>query len=1011
VPCLNDHQVSALLLGTLPSGVADESERHLLDCDRCVAAAAGASARDRLVDALQAPGDQLDADDTDDRSAISSLVERLGGWADDAHAPACTPEELQQILAPPDSEGEIGRLAHFRILEILGAGGMGIVFKAEDVELERIVALKVMRPALAAKEGAKRRFRREALAAAAFEHENIVTIYQVEEDRGVPFFSMQWLEGESLRERLRRREKLPVAEALRITREIATGLAAAHARGLLHRDIKPDNIWLHADNTGDATSSAVSCEPRVKIVDFGLVRSLDEPSSLTHSGMILGTPQYMAPEQACGEEVDGRSDLFSVGCVLYHMLTGRPPFVAPNVVATLVAVSKADVTPPHDVDPAIPRRVSDLTMRLLAREPTDRIASAAELARETAEIERDLPKLLAAPTRPPRRRRLLFGALAAGLAAIALGVIAVQTNRGTLVIEADQDVAVLVEGDAVERHHKSSGQKYELRVGENPLRPGEYEIVTRDPESGLEFSSREFAILRGDQKSNRVTLEPPREQVVAGDGVPPMPPQHIDDAAATGSARRTIAPTWPPTDPLSRVETTLGIQPGQPLSPLALVQNPRQLGDAISYTIEPADHRGGVTDAAFSPDGTRIATAGQDGTVRIYDARNFTQGPQQIIVCPGSVIRVVWSPTGKYLATAIESPTASICVWLAENEPSLVGKIYRSTTQLAWSPDEELLAFSDGGIQFWSLVLGVLPSFGVTGEISHRPWSADGQTLATLSHEGEIQLWEIMDNRSATRGASLGRLYKSPPVFAEQGNYLAALEVPESDGSSGPLPHSIHLWDAQTRQRVRNILLGRSSYANLAWAPDGSQIAAIGAYGSRENATLWDVQTGDRLPMAEPRWPLFLTDAQQRIGSWSPDGGHLLGTLYGNALLWDGTADTWTNVAGTDTESSAQSRGDYLAVRHSRYSRERGERSDQLDLWHLPQRELQLSVAASDMESFSLSPSGKYLAVVGPNVADARPRRSGREELDNRLVLHVYDTESGKLLGNREFQAAASLGA
>jgi serine/threonine protein kinase len=243
MPCLNDHEVSDLLLGVLPSDMAEASERHLLDCDSCARAAGETDVRDGLIDALQPADDELQSGESDDdRSAISILIERLGGWADDAQRAACTPEELRQILTPPESDDEIGRLAHFRILEILGAGGMGIVFKAEDVELERIVALKVMRPALAAKPGAKRRFRREALAAAAFEHENIVTIYQVEEDRGVPFFSMQWLEGESLRTRLRRHEKLPAAEALRITREVATGLAAAHARGLLHRDIKPDNI-------------------------------------------------------------------------------------------------------------------------------------------------------------------------------------------------------------------------------------------------------------------------------------------------------------------------------------------------------------------------------------------------------------------------------------------------------------------------------------------------------------------------------------------------------------------------------------------------------------------------------------------------------------------------------------------------------------------------------------------------------------------------------------------------
>src|SRR5262245_34629010 len=165
------------------------------------------------------------------------------------------------FLSPPKAAGEIGWLGPYRVLKVLGSGGMGVVFQAEDPDLKRIVAIKAMKPVLAASSAAGQRFRREAQATAALKHDNIVTIYQVGEDRGVPFIAMEFLEGEPLEARLRREGKLPVAEVIRIGKEIARGLAAAHKRDLMHRDIKPANIWLEADSG------------RVKIVDFGLARA------------------------------------------------------------------------------------------------------------------------------------------------------------------------------------------------------------------------------------------------------------------------------------------------------------------------------------------------------------------------------------------------------------------------------------------------------------------------------------------------------------------------------------------------------------------------------------------------------------------------------------------------------------------------------------------------------------------------------------------------------------------
>ena len=231
---------------------------------------------------------------------IESLIERQ----------AIGREDLERILDPPRVPDELGRIGKYRVMEFIAAGGMGLVFKAEDTDLNRPVCIKVMHPALAMKPDAKIRFERESRAAARLRSERIVTLLDVGTQRELPYFVMQLLDGESLRSRLARLGKLPAESAIHYVRQIAEGLRHAHAMGIVHRDIKPDNIW-------------ITLEDDVKLLDFGLARALDESANLTTSGGLLGTPHYMSPEQIQGQPLDGRSDLFSVGIVLYEMLTGE----------------------------------------------------------------------------------------------------------------------------------------------------------------------------------------------------------------------------------------------------------------------------------------------------------------------------------------------------------------------------------------------------------------------------------------------------------------------------------------------------------------------------------------------------------------------------------------------------------------------------------------------------------------------------------------------------------------
>jgi serine/threonine protein kinase len=281
--------------------------------------------------------------------------------------PAADDRAGLEFLGPATKPGSLGRLGHYEVLNVLGRGGFSTVVRAFDEKLQRVVAIKVLSPQLAATSPPRKRFLREARAFAAVHHENVVQIHAVEE-KPIPYLVMEHIAGQTLQEKLDATGPLETPEMLRLAVQLAHGLAAAHAKGLIHRDIKPSNILLEA-GTG----------PRVKLIDFGLVRVADD-ASLTHSGVVAGTPMYMAPEQAQGEAVDQRADLFSLGSVFYVMLSGRPPFRATTMVAVLKRVVEDTPRPIRETIPEVPRWLCDVIAKLHAKKPEDRFQTAKEVA-------------------------------------------------------------------------------------------------------------------------------------------------------------------------------------------------------------------------------------------------------------------------------------------------------------------------------------------------------------------------------------------------------------------------------------------------------------------------------------------------------------------------------------------------------------------------------------------------------------------------------------------------------
>jgi WD40 repeat protein len=608
-------------IGRTSEEAAAVLDRHLAECAACRQNLPDAVEEDEFVAAFRCQARQpvprnalLEALRGKLYAVVASANSSEPGTASEESAATATPcdqgpadpEGWRALLAPAQQLDEIGRLGPYRVLKLIGAGGMGVVFQAEDPQLRRLVALKSMRPGLAASPAACQRFLREARLTGALMHDHIVPIYHVGEERGTPFLAMPLLSGETLAERLGREEHLPIDEVLRIGRELAEGLAHAHERGLIHRDIKPANIWLEAPSG------------RVKILDFGLARSCQEETHLTQSGLIMGTPSYMAPEQANLGTVDARSDLFSLGCVLYRLSTGEVPFKGSTVMAVLAALTNDQPRPVDDINPEIPADLSSLVMRLLAKDPAARPASAREVIQEIKAIEnrrfqaaREQPAADPVPEPAARagKRRRWVATVAAGLmamAALVAGIVlTINTGKGTVVIETDSDVEVLVRrgGEEIVILDRKSNQQATLDAGTYTveLKKGDRDTLT--------LETKEFTLRRGKEVIVRVTRK-------AAPNSGTSPPERS-------------SPIGPPPSTSARAGNTLdNLDPAQIPAEERFDWQPKELVAVIGTHARRM--WGACSDVQISPDGKLVAVGAEaPAMVVVFDMA--TRQPRWII--------------------------------------------------------------------------------------------------------------------------------------------------------------------------------------------------------------------------------------------------------------------------------------------------------------------------------------------------------------------------------------------
>jgi len=662
-----------------------------------------------------------------------------------------TPARDRQFdfLDPPDDPTHLGQIDRFQIVELVGRGGMGMVFRAFDACLQRTIAVKVLDPQYGKNDLARSRFIREARAAAAVAHENVVTIHHVEcvEEKGLSFFVMHFVKGRSLQDRLDAGGPLPVREAVRIAAQTAAGLAAAHENGLIHRDIKPGNILLEQGSG------------RVLLTDFGLAR-LTEDVKLTQTGFVAGTPLYMSPEQARGETVDHRSDLFSLGSVLYAMLAGMPPFQGSSPFTVLKQVTDSRHRPVQDVNPAVPDSIGEVVDRLMAKDPRYRYVDAAEVA---AVLNAELAKLPVEPVttlsgRPSSRtvpryfrswwRRHSLPVLA-GLAAV-FGLLllteATRLTQWTIIGQRGQP-PVLPPGQTEATEEPETPVAYSLPPGEGAVWSVAFDpcgqlLATTNEGGSVRFWDAADGHVRGELNMQR-HRSPVWSVAFNNDG------SKLVTAHDDGTVR-----LW---DVQTRKESEIVFDHMSPVRSVAFSSDGKRLASGTrngaitvwnAATGKPIrswiGHDGGViASIAFHKDGKLLATAGSDKTVKLWDSEDGT-AQTTLTGHTGPIYALAFDPKGRYLASGGWDHTIRIWDVNTSQMMKTFGIHKGDVWSLAFCPEGSHLISggTDGTARWIEVEPGTVKKvFRGNSPVHGVAVSTDGKQIAAGCRDGTVRVW------------------------------------------------------------------------------------------------------------------------------------------------------------------------------------------------------------------------------------------------------------------------------
>jgi WD40 repeat protein/tRNA A-37 threonylcarbamoyl transferase component Bud32 len=842
-------------------------------------------------------------------------------------------DHLLACLIPSDEPGSLGRLDRYEILEVHGRGSTGIVFRARDSKLQRIVAIKVLAPRLASSKAARKRFVREAQAAAAIRDDHVIGIHEVNDEGPLPYLVMDYIAGMTLDDRIHQGEQPELKEILRIALQTASGLAAAHAQGLVHRDIKPANILLE------------NGVQRVKITDFGLALTETE-AGVADRKQLAGTPLYMSPEQSRGEPTDHRTDMFSLGSLLYTLCTGRPPFEADSTVELLRRVCEDIPQAIRELNPAIPEWLCEIIARLHAKKAVERIASARELtdvlSRRLAALQlphgsewATLPVALPAQQAQPRTLskpwwRRLFAGSALGVLIVLIFLTVVwrpwrrtEPNAGSTA-SGDQETPVVavkldLNREAIPPHLLA------LAGGGNPARaPAELAAVLGDGRYLLPRVGQ--AAWPQQSPDGRLLAVPLDEDVILF--------RCADGAywrTLKGAGGRIFRTVFSPDSRLlaatSRLDGAGGFVRVWDVPAERVVFTKPQSGPTVSCA------------ATFSPDGRCLVTECGDGAIAVWDARSGAQ-LQSLTVFPGGIGSLNFDPGGNQLAVSgFRASKIALLQWAQT-------RFTRRPTELShrqlvaaavFSPDGKWLATGDQiELKLWDA--RTLQEAGtIATEAQELTFAPDSQSIfaaATnnLSKSGHtFTRWSTVTRRNLAvlpvpvatmpvcafhcmnRDCSLlfvlpqwGATYvqvvgiqTGQEKYPRQGhraplNVVAVSPDGKTAASTGE-DWVIKVWDLPSGQVRHTLAAHMGTIFGLAFRPDGKRLAS----GSQDGTiAIWDVDRGTELRA------LHGHSRQSSQIAWSPDGRTLAaGGEFGMVKVWDAT--TGQEVAPLTGHTSA----------------------------------------------------------------------------------------------------------
>ena len=504
VPCPDKDQLIDYLQGRIAEERLPELESHFESCVSCEETFQDLNAHDTFSGLIEQAMDNSAGPDPTELEFVEGLIQQIQGVSQSFRKKLYADERAAEVIRQlPASEKieHLGKLGVYEVESLLGLGSTGVVFRAFDTQLQRPVALKVLRPSLGGT--AKERFLAEARTVASIDHPHVVTIYQVGEENELAFIAMKWIAGETLEERFSRVAFLQEDEIVELARQIGQGLEAAHSRNLIHRDIKPANVWLSSD-TNAAT-----------LLDFGLARIADDDPRLSTTGMLAGTPHFMSPEQSKGLELDGRSDLFGLGCLLYRTSTGKLPFGGGGVLATLQSIQNETQTCPVELNPHLSEDFSDLVMCLLEKQPANRPDNVNDFVKALGQPKtawsfappspaRQTVRKLERPAGVSKRTpwtlwtaiTILSFFVVMGMFFLGPDVVRIATNQGELIIQTNDKaikIEVLSNGKVVRIIDTQTEQSINIRSGV-------YQFQVSDSRNGFRVSPHELEMTRGGKK-------------------------------------------------------------------------------------------------------------------------------------------------------------------------------------------------------------------------------------------------------------------------------------------------------------------------------------------------------------------------------------------------------------------------------------------------------------------------------------------------------------------------------